>query len=121
VQTQYVFDVDGFARWLDEVRVARLERRPAIIASVGPLRSRRVLDFLEALPGVRIPPEVYERFAGLSDDAFADESPRLCAETARALAALPGVAGIHIMAPYWEERIPEILALAGLSGRSDRA
>lgn len=121
LQTQYVFDVAAFARWLEELHVAGLVRQTAVIASVGPLRSPRVLGFLRALPGVRIPPELEQRFTGLSDQRFAEESLRLCAETARTLAALPGVAGIHVMAPYWEEEIPNILHEAGLTGRVDRS
>lgn len=113
VQTQYVFDVPGFARWMDGVRAAGLHERLVILASVGPVRSPRVLAFLRALPGMVIPPGVDARLAGLDGDAFAEESLRLCSETARALAAIPGVAGIHIMAPYWEAHIPEIVAALG--------
>ncbi len=121
VQTQYVFDVPGFAAWLRDVRAAGLDRELAIIASTGPLRSPRVLTFVRRLPGVRIPEAIERRLAGLDDEAFAQESLAICAETAAALAALPGVAGVHLLAPYWEQRIPEIIAAAGLAGRSARA
>jgi methylenetetrahydrofolate reductase (NADPH) len=120
-QTQYVFEVDAFARWMYELRTAGLHERAAILATVGPLRSPRVMGFLRALPGVRVPAEVERRFNGLSGDVFAEESVRLCAETARALADIPGVAGIHIIAPYWEDQIPQILTMAGLAGRTMRA
>jgi methylenetetrahydrofolate reductase (NADPH) len=121
IQTQYVFDVAGFAAWLAELRAAGLVNRSAIIASVGPLRSQRVMAFLRALPGVRIPETIERRFARLREQEFARQSLDVCADTARELAALPGVAGIHVMAPYWEERIPEIIDAAGLSGRTVRA
>ncbi|HLZ73185.1 MAG TPA: methylenetetrahydrofolate reductase [Dehalococcoidia bacterium] len=121
VQTQYIFDVPGFAAWLQELRAAGLGRTPAILASTGPLRSPRVLGFIRRLPGVRLPAAIEQRLAGLSDTAFAEESLAICAETAAALAALPGVAGIHLLAPYWEQRIPEIIAAAGLAGRTARA
>ncbi len=121
VQTQYVFDVPGFAAWLEELRAAGLDRGLAILASTGPLRSPRVLDFVRRLPGVRIPEEAERRLAGREAEAFARESLAICAEMAAALAALPSVAGVHLLAPYWEERIPEIIAAAGLAGRSRRA
>ncbi len=121
VQTQYVFDVPAFERWMAEVRAARLHEGVVIIAGVGPLRSRRVMGFLRALPGVNIPAAIEERVAGLSDKAFAAESLRICAETAHALATVAGVGGVHIMAPYWEEQIPGIIAAAGLAGRTGRA
>jgi methylenetetrahydrofolate reductase (NADPH) len=106
---------------MDELPTAGLHERAAILATVGPLRSPRVMSFLRALPGVRIPANVQRRFNGLSGDVFAKESLRLCAETAHALADIPGVAGIHVIAPFWEERIPQILTMAGLAGRTMRA
>jgi methylenetetrahydrofolate reductase (NADPH) len=120
-QTQYVFDVAGFAAWLAEVRAAGLGDDTAVIATVGPLRSRHAFEFLRALAGVYIPSEIEKRFAGLSDKEFTREGVTFCAETARALAALPGVAGIHIIAPFWEQHIPELIAEAGLSLQMRRA
>jgi len=121
VQTQYVFDVPGFAAWLDELHAAGIDRDLAILASTGPLRSPRVLDFVRRLAGVHIPAAIEHRLAGLDGEAFARESLAICAETAAALAALPGVAGIHLLAPYWEQSIPEIIAMASLAGRTVRA
>jgi methylenetetrahydrofolate reductase (NADPH) len=109
-QTQYVFDVAGFARWMEEVRAEGLHERLAILASVGAFRSPRGLAFVRALPGVRIPPEVEARLVGLEGDAFAAESLCLCVELARALLAVPGVRGIHLVAPYLETRLPEVIA-----------
>lgn len=121
VQTQYVFDLDAFRAWMDEVRAEGLDERLAILASVGPVRSPRVLGFLVQLEGVRIPPDVEQRFTGLDGAEFAEESLRLCAELARGLSEIPGLAGVHIMAPYWEEKIPEIIAQSGLNNGGNRA
>jgi methylenetetrahydrofolate reductase (NADPH) len=121
VQTQYVFDVAGFARWLEAVRALGLHEQLAILATVGPPRSPRVLEFLRRLPGVALPAAVERRFAGLDGEAFAREGLRWCAETAAALADLPGVAGVHFIAPFWEEEVPGLIAAAGLAGRTERA
>ena len=110
VQTQYVFDVASFARWMKEVRAEGLHERLAIMATVGAFRSPRGLEFVSALPGVYMPPEMGARLAGLDGPAFADESLRLCAELARDLLAVPGVRGIHFVAPYLEPRLPEAIA-----------
>jgi methylenetetrahydrofolate reductase (NADPH) len=119
-QTQYVFDVAGFVAWMETVHGRGISRQLAIIVSVGPLRSPRVLAFLARLPGVRIPGHVLARFDGLSDNAFAAESLRLAAETIRAVAEIPGVAGIHLLAPYWEEQIPLLIRESGIAGRTWR-
>ena len=120
-QTQYIFDVPGFGVWMERVRRSGVHERLAILASVGPLQSPRVLGFLRRLAGVRIPDAVLARFDGLSESAFAEESLRLAAETIRAVAAIPGIAGIHVIAPYWEAQIPGLLAAAGIVGRTSRA
>ncbi len=57
VQTQYVFDVPRFARWLAQVRDLGLDQRCAILAGVGPVRSIRALEHMRpACPGYRSRP-----------------------------------------------------------------
>ena len=56
VQTQYVFDVAGFARWLAEVRDLGLDQRCGILAGLGPVRSLRALEHMSTkVPGVYVP------------------------------------------------------------------
>jgi methylenetetrahydrofolate reductase (NADPH) len=116
VQTQYVFDVPQFARWLTEVRDLGLDQRCAILAGVGPVRSIRALEHLAArLPGVRIPAALARRLRGVPAGQVAAEGLRICADTIQQLLGLPGVRGIHLMAPGFEHGVPEILDLAGLA------
>jgi methylenetetrahydrofolate reductase (NADPH) len=51
-------------------------------------------------------------------DRVADEGVRLCVETIQRLAAVPGVAGVHVMAFGYERGIPEILDRAAVGPRS---
>ncbi len=60
-QTQYVFDVPGFARWMARVTDLGLAQRCRILAGVGPVLSPRALQHLGRLPGVQIPDEVTRR------------------------------------------------------------
>ena len=110
VQTQYIFDVPGFARWLDEFRAAGLHERLALLATTGAVKTPRALAFVRSLPGVVVPAEVDARLAGLDGEAFTSASLRLCGETARALLTLPGVRGVHLVAPFLEERLPDVIA-----------
>jgi methylenetetrahydrofolate reductase (NADPH) len=116
VQTQYVFDVAAFGRWLDRVANLGLLERCHILAGVGPVLSPRALQHLNRLPGVQIPPAMADRLlaADSSPEAFRAAGEQVCAEIIAELAALPGVAGLHIMAPGGEAAIPGILAQAGL-------
>jgi methylenetetrahydrofolate reductase (NADH) len=116
VQTQYVFDVPRFARWLGEVRDLGLDERCAILAGVGPVRSIRALEHLtDRLPGVQIPAALARRLGGVPAGQVAAEGLRICADTIQQLLQLPGVRGIHLMAPGFEHGVPEILDLAGLA------
>jgi methylenetetrahydrofolate reductase (NADPH) len=116
VQTQFIFDVPAFARWMSSVRDLGLHERCAILAGVGPVLSRAALRHLEGggLPGVQIPDAVTRRLRGVPPDRLADEGAALCAETIAELRQVPGVAGVHVMAPGHEGRIPAILDQAGL-------
>ncbi|HEY1644157.1 MAG TPA: methylenetetrahydrofolate reductase [Streptosporangiaceae bacterium] len=116
-QTQYVFDVPGFARWMARVTDLGLAQRCRILAGVGPVLSPRALQHLSRLPGVAIPDEVTRRLelAGRrSPEAFRAAGEQLCAELITAIREIPGVAGLHVMAPGAPAAIPAVLRQAGL-------
>ncbi len=115
VQTQFVFDVAAFAGWLARVRDRGLDRRCAVLAGVGPVRSLRALEFLSGIPGVVVPEALVRRLRGVPADRVAAEGVAVCAETVAALRQLPGLAGVHVMSVGYERGVPEILSAAGLS------
>jgi methylenetetrahydrofolate reductase (NADPH) len=120
-QTQFVFDVEGFARWMREVTDLGLTSRCGVIAGVGPVRSLRAHEFLRTkVPGVHVPESVGRRLRGVPADRVAEEGIALCAETIAALREIPGVAGVHVMAFGFERGVPEILERAGLGCREAR-
>jgi methylenetetrahydrofolate reductase (NADPH) len=115
VQTQYVFDVQTFGKWLAQVADLGALEHCHILAGVGPILSPRALDHLQhRVAGVFVPADVARRLLGVPAAEFAAEGLRLCAETIAALSELPGLSGVHVMAPGNERRVPEILELAGL-------
>ena len=130
VQTQYVFDVPLFADWMARLVALGVTQRCAVIAGIGPIRSRRMLSFMtSAVPGIHIPPSVLGRLHATTDDRFAAEGIEICVETIHRVLEIPGVAGIHLMAFGHEGEVPEILqrtgigprAAAGHPGRAGRA
>ena len=82
-----------------------------VLAGVFLLKSARNAQFINrVVPGARIPQAVIDRLAQASDPAA--EGIAIAAEqvaTYRTLAQ-----GVHLMAVKAEERIPEILRLAGV-------
>jgi methylenetetrahydrofolate reductase (NADPH) len=115
-QTQFVFDVGIFTKFMQHVRDLGLDKRCFILAGVGPIRSLRALEHMRReVPGMYVPDEVVRRLRGVPPDRVADEGSKLCSEIITQVKAIPGVAGVHVMAFNWEDAIPEILERAGFS------
>jgi methylenetetrahydrofolate reductase (NADPH) len=115
-QTQFVFDVAGFARFMSEVVDRGITERCAVLAGVGPIRSLGAYEYVRnKVPGVHLPEAVGRRLRGVPADRVAAEGVTLCVETIQALREIPGVAGVHVMAFGYERGIPEILERATLA------
>lgn len=115
VQTQFVFDVPRFRRWMGEVRDLGLDRRCAILAGVGPIRSLRMLEHIRTnVPGIHVPDAVVRRLQGVPADRVAAEGLDLCVETMAELRTIPSVGGVHVMAFGYEHGVPDILTRAGI-------
>ncbi len=122
IQTQFVFDIAGFTRWMAQVRDLGLHERCHILAGVGPIRSLRALDHMRgSVPGVYIPDEIDRRLRSVPADLVADEGLWLAAELIQRVREIPGVAGVHVMAFGHERGIPDILRRAGFARRADTA
>jgi len=122
VQTQPVFDLSAFVRWVNQLQELGLSRRCYVLAGVAPIRSLEALEELRRTrPETGVPAHLVGRLHGVPAHRFAEEGLAVCAESVRQLRAIPGVAGVHIMASGWEEAIPEILERAGLDRRVETA
>jgi methylenetetrahydrofolate reductase (NADPH) len=117
LQTQYVFDVPAFTRWVTELGELGLLERCAVLAGVGVIRSAGALEFLASgkVPGVQIPDEVRRRLSGVRPEDVAAEGAKLAAEVIAALRQVHGVAGVHLLAAGYEKHIPELLEMAGVA------
>ena len=112
IQTQAVFDVDGFKVWLEAVRGASLADRAAILAGVLPLRSAVEAEELTAAhTDFVIPGAIIDRLKAAGDAAAQQkEGIRIAAETINKLKALKGLKGVHILSGGNESCLPELLA-----------
>jgi methylenetetrahydrofolate reductase (NADPH) len=117
IQTQYVFDVPAFERWVTALRDEGLTGRCSILAGVGVVRSLRALDFMASgrVPGVVVPDDVQQRLRSVPDDQVEEEGARLAAEAIAQVKEIPGVAGVHLLTAGYEKKVPELLDLAGVS------
>jgi len=137
IQTQLVYDVESFAKFMEKVRALGLHEKTYILAGVGPLKSPAMARYMkENVPGILVPETIIQRmeqagaaWAGKKKDeltkddkkarssAWQAEGIQICVELIQQIRAIKGVAGVHIMAIEWEEAVKPIVEGAGLGVR----
>ena len=116
VQTQAVFDVSKFAKWMEMVTERGLDKEVHILAGVIPIKSVGMARYMrDNVPGVSVPDEIVTRMGDAKD--IREEGLKICLEIIEQIREIPGVHGIHIMAVGWEEIVPTIVERAGLLPR----
>jgi len=113
IQTQCIYDMERFRRWMRETGEKGLVERVKILAGVTPLKSYRMAEYMKNnVAGLLIPDHYITRLKKAEDQA--SEGISICVEQIQELREIKGVSGVHIMAIEWEHRIPEIVERAGL-------
>jgi methylenetetrahydrofolate reductase (NADPH) len=106
VQTQFCMDAGVVRRYL--ARLAEHGVRLPFLIGISPLRSAKSAHWMrERLFGTIIPDTMVARLEAASDPAA--EGRALCLDLMRELATIPGVAGVHIMAPGNEAAIADVI------------
>ena len=116
MQTQYVFDLPVFTRWMAELGDLGMLDRCAVLAGVGVIRSARMLEFLSSgkVPGVQIPEPIQRRLRGVAPEDVGAEGAKIAAEIIATVRQIPGLAGVHLLTAGYEKQTPELLRLAGV-------
>jgi 5,10-methylenetetrahydrofolate reductase len=116
LQTQPVFDLPTFSRWLVEVRRGAPRDVP-ILAGVLILRSAEQAERLAKLPGLAFGPDAIARMKKAADPET--EGMAMAVELVKELKALPGVRGVHLYAIEWPEAVGHVVEAAGLLPRPE--
>jgi methylenetetrahydrofolate reductase (NADPH) len=139
IQTQLVYDIPAFQRYMEKVRELGLHEKTYILAGVGPLKSPGMARYMKnSVPGILVPDELIDRMNGAgapwahkskdeltSDDkreranAWKAEGIKICIELIQQMQDIEGVAGVHIMAIEWESAVKPIVEGAGLYPRPE--
>ncbi len=99
------------ARYAQRLAANDTTRALHLLIGIAPLRSAKSARWMkEQLYGTIIPDEMVERLERAADPAA--EGARICVELIETLATIPGVAGVHIMAPANEAVVPDVIAQA---------
>jgi methylenetetrahydrofolate reductase (NADPH) len=119
-QTNIVFDMPRFAEWFAPLVDGGVLRDTPVLVGVMPPRSTRALEHMHKnIPGVEVDDATFARLAGLSGEEAKAAGVSVAADVIKQLRTIPGVAGVHIMAPGWEtEAITRVVDAAGLRDRN---
>ena len=110
-QTQFCMDADVVRRYAARLAEHEATRGIFLLIGIAPLRSARSARWMQQrLYGTIIAEDFIERLERAADPAT--EGERIAVELIEQLAAIPGVAGAHVMAPANEDALPRVIAQA---------
>jgi len=111
VQTQFCMDAALVRRYVSALAKAGVTPQLAILIGINPLRSAKSAQWMKShLHGTIIPDAFIVRMEKAANPVR--EGTRICMELIDELATIPGVAGVHVMAPGNDAAIPEVIAEA---------
>lgn len=139
IQTQLVYDIPAFKRYMEKVRELGLHEKTYILAGVGPLKSPGMARYMKRnVPGILVPDELIDRmtaagakWASKKKDELTPEDKRersaawkaegiqICIELIQQMQEIEGVSGVHVMAIEWESAVKPIVEGAGLYPRPE--
>jgi methylenetetrahydrofolate reductase (NADPH) len=118
IQTQCIYNITRFERWMQMVRDEGLHEKVYILAGVTPLKSVGMARYMKTkVAGMDVPDEIINRMKSVPKQKAREEGIKICIETIERLKQIEGVKGIHLMAIEWEEMVGPILQQAELSPR----
>ena len=112
IQTNLVYDLDGFKQYLEALERREVTQRVPILAGLSPIRSVKAAYAMRQVPGVVIPDHIIRRMEASPDPK--EESVQITLELIEGVKSLPSVRGIHFMAVGWESIVPRLIQESGL-------
>ena len=120
IQTQCIYDMDKFERFMKMVCERGLHEKIFILAGVTPLKSVGMAKYMkEKVAGMEVPDEIIERMRKAGKEKAREEGLNICVEQIQRLRQIPGVHGIHLMTIEWEDAVHGIMERAGLLPRPE--
>ena len=118
VQTQCIYNMPKFREYMKQAVDMGLHEKCAIMAGITPMKSLGMARYMKKfVPGMDVPEDVVERIKGVDKKGQSKEGMKMAAEQIQEMREMPGVAGVHLMLIEWEERVPELVEMAGLTPR----
>jgi len=110
-QTQGIYDLDNFAKFMEHARKFPVK----ILAGIILLSSARMARFMTAnVPGIFVPQNLIDELAAVPKEEMLNKGIEIAGRMIAAIKKDSICDGVHIMAIGKEEVVPDILAAAGL-------
>jgi len=110
-QTQGIYDLDNFAKFMEHARKFPVK----ILAGIILLSSARMAKYMTAnVPGIFVPQNLIDELAAVPKEEMLNKGIEIAGRMIAALKKDSICDGVHIMAIGKEEVVPDILAAAGL-------
>lgn len=111
-QTQAIYDLDNFARFMEYARQFPVK----VLAGIVLLVSARMAKYMtENVPGILVPQDLIDELAAAPKGEALNKGIEIAGRMIATLKKDSICDGVHIMAIGKEEVVPDILAAAGLS------
>jgi methylenetetrahydrofolate reductase (NADPH) len=116
IQTQGVFDVPKFEKWMKMVSDRGLDKQVHIMAGIIPIKSAGMAKYMrDSVSGISVPDSIIKRLEQTKN--VKEEGVKISLEIIEQVRQIPGVHGMHIMAVGWEDIVPELVTRSGLMPR----
>ncbi|PMP65184.1 MAG: 5,10-methylenetetrahydrofolate reductase [Thermodesulfobacterium geofontis] len=119
IQTQIVYNLERFKKFINLCEEMGILERVYILAGITPPKSSKMLKYMKKnkVPGIEIPDEIIKRMESAKDEK--EEGINIAVEIIERVREIPGIKGVHIMAIGWESIVPEIVKRAKLCSRPE--
>ena len=109
IQTQCIYNMEKFRKWVQQANDMGLTEKAYILAGVTPMKSVGMAKYMKnRVPGMDVPDDIITRLQGVAKDQQAEEGIKIAIEQIEEFKEMKGVAGVHLMAIEWEHKVPEI-------------
>jgi len=111
IQTQAIYDLDNFRKFMEHARQYNVK----ILAGIVLLVSARMAKYMtENVPGIFVPQDLIDEMASAPKGEALNKGIEIAGRMIATLKKESICDGVHIMAIGKEERVPDILAAAGM-------
>ena len=115
VQTQCIYNMPKFREYMKAAHDMGLTEKCHILAGITPFKSLGMARYMQKfVPGMDVPADMIKRLSGVDKKQHAAEGLKIATEQIQEMKEIPGVAGVHLMLIEWEQRVPEMVEMAGL-------